>query len=118
MNVAQAIVCGGIRLYRAVMSPLLHAVLGPGCGCRFTPTCSEYALDAVRQYGAARGGWLAVRRVCRCHPWGKAGWDPVPPKPTGAPTSPLPLLPAPNEMNGGPAALEKAAGLLNCTRKI
>lgn len=72
-------VCGGIRLYRAVVSPLLHAVLGPGCGCRFSPTCSEYAQAAVAQHGALRGGWLALRRVCRCHPWGGAGVDPVPP---------------------------------------
>jgi putative membrane protein insertion efficiency factor len=71
--------CGAIRLYRAVVSPLLHGVLGPGCGCRFSPTCSEYALEAVRRHGAVRGGWLAVRRVCRCHPWGGAGLDPVPP---------------------------------------
>ncbi|WP_419551348.1 membrane protein insertion efficiency factor YidD [Candidatus Poriferisodalis sp.] len=46
--------------------------------CRFDPTCSQFALDAVRAWGAVRGGWLATRRVCRCHPWGGWGYDPVP----------------------------------------
>jgi putative membrane protein insertion efficiency factor len=47
--------------------------------CRFQPTCSAYALDALEQHGAARGTWLTTRRLCRCHPWGGHGWDPVPP---------------------------------------
>lgn len=46
--------------------------------CRFVPTCSNYALDALERHGARRGGWLTVRRLCRCHPWGRTGWDPVP----------------------------------------
>ncbi|WP_419907926.1 membrane protein insertion efficiency factor YidD [Candidatus Poriferisodalis sp.] len=46
--------------------------------CRFDPTCSQYALDALRTWGALRGGWLAIRRICRCHPWGGWGYDPVP----------------------------------------
>jgi putative membrane protein insertion efficiency factor len=46
--------------------------------CRYVPTCSTYALDAVEQHGALRGGWLAVRRISRCHPWGGHGFDPVP----------------------------------------
>lgn len=46
--------------------------------CRFVPTCSNYALEAVESHGAARGSWLAARRICRCHPWGPSGWDPVP----------------------------------------
>ena len=46
--------------------------------CRFTPSCSDYALDALSAYGATRGGWLTVRRLARCHPWGGHGWDPVP----------------------------------------
>ncbi|MEZ5181105.1 MAG: membrane protein insertion efficiency factor YidD [Acidimicrobiales bacterium] len=46
--------------------------------CRFTPTCSSYALEAIERHGAARGSWLAVRRLGRCHPWGGHGWDPVP----------------------------------------
>ena len=46
--------------------------------CRFAPTCSQYALEAVQRHGTGRGGWLAVKRVCRCHPWGGVGADPVP----------------------------------------
>lgn len=47
--------------------------------CRYVPSCSAYALEALRLHGAARGGWLACRRICRCHPWGGHGFDPVPP---------------------------------------
>jgi uncharacterized protein len=46
--------------------------------CRFVPTCSNYAIDAITAHGAGRGSWLAVRRIGRCHPWGRSGWDPVP----------------------------------------
>lgn len=46
--------------------------------CRFDPSCSSYALDAVAHHGAARGSWLTIRRLLRCHPWGSSGWDPVP----------------------------------------
>jgi len=55
-------------------------LLSPWCGrqCRFTPTCSQYAIDALERHGAARGSWLAFRRVLRCHPWGGGGFDPVP----------------------------------------
>lgn len=62
-----------IALYRRVVSPLL------GPHCRFAPTCSEYAAEAIRTHGAVRGGWLAVRRVTRCHPWSAGGVDRVPP---------------------------------------
>lgn len=68
---------GVIRLYRKVVSPLTPP------SCRFTPTCSAYAEEAVRRYGAARGGWLALRRLLRCHPFGGSGYDPVPGKSTG-----------------------------------
>ena len=61
-----------IRFYRASLSPL-H----PAC-CRFTPTCSQYAMEAVEKYGAVRGGYLALRRILRCHPFHKGGYDPVP----------------------------------------
>ncbi|HSA12182.1 MAG TPA: membrane protein insertion efficiency factor YidD [Candidatus Paceibacterota bacterium] len=57
-------------------------MFGPAGRCRFTPSCSEYAIDALRRHGAVAGTWLAVRRVARCHPWGGCGDDPVPePKP-------------------------------------
>lgn len=61
-----------VRLYKALLSPLLPPA------CRFHPTCSAYAEEAVRRHGALRGGALAVRRVLRCHPWNPGGIDPVP----------------------------------------
>ena len=62
-----------IRLYRKGISPYTPP------SCRFIPTCSEYALQAVEKYGAIKGGFLALRRICRCHPWSKRGpFDPVP----------------------------------------
>lgn len=61
-----------IRAYRATLSPLLPP------SCRYEPTCSQYALEAIEKYGAAKGGWLAVRRVLRCHPFARGGYDPVP----------------------------------------
>lgn len=64
------------RVYKAVVSPVLHA-LGPG-RCVYLPTCSEYAYTAVNRFGMVRGSWLAVGRLARCHPWSKGGFDPVP----------------------------------------
>ena len=61
-----------IHFYRLVISPLL------GANCRFQPTCSSYALEALKRHGALRGGWLALRRVLRCRPGGGSGYDPVP----------------------------------------
>jgi uncharacterized protein len=61
-----------IRFYRKGISPLKPPV------CRFTPTCSQYGLEAVERYGAARGGWLLVKRLARCQPFSKGGYDPVP----------------------------------------
>ena len=61
-----------VRAYRVVLSPWI------GNGCRYQPTCSVYALDALERHGAAKGGYLMVHRICRCHPWGGHGYDPVP----------------------------------------
>jgi putative membrane protein insertion efficiency factor len=61
-----------IRAYRFLLSPML------GSNCRYHPSCSAYALEAIERHGAARGGWLSVKRICRCHPWGAHGYDPVP----------------------------------------
>jgi putative membrane protein insertion efficiency factor len=65
----------GVGLYRRFLSPLKPPV------CRFIPTCSAYAQEALLRHGALRGGWLTTRRICRCHPWGGDGYDPVPPAP-------------------------------------
>jgi conserved hypothetical protein YidD len=67
-----------IRIYQITLSPLLAAIGGPGSGCRFQPTCSEYFLQAVETHGALRGSWLGLKRIGRCHPWGGCGHDPVP----------------------------------------
>ena len=67
-----------LRLYQLLVSPALHALLPAASGCRFTPTCSQYAIEALRAHGAWRGLWLAARRLARCHPWGGHGYDPVP----------------------------------------
>ncbi len=61
-----------VRAYRLFLSPLL------GQNCRYTPTCSAYALEALERHGALKGGWLAARRLARCHPWGGSGVDDVP----------------------------------------
>ncbi|MBM3882938.1 MAG: membrane protein insertion efficiency factor YidD [Verrucomicrobia bacterium] len=76
---AQVILLAGLRVYRWVLSPLKAVVFGPLGRCRFTPSCSAYAAEAIREHGAARGSWLALRRLGRCHPWGDCGADPVPP---------------------------------------
>nr|WP_295660682.1 membrane protein insertion efficiency factor YidD [Polymorphobacter sp.] len=61
-----------IRAYKLVLSPLMPP------SCRFQPTCSTYAIQAIERYGPAKGVWLGTKRICRCHPWGGSGYDPVP----------------------------------------
>ena len=61
-----------LKLYRLAISPFL------GRNCRFHPSCSVYAIEAVERHGALKGGWLGVRRILRCHPWNPGGYDPVP----------------------------------------
>ncbi|MFO1477698.1 MAG: membrane protein insertion efficiency factor YidD [Verrucomicrobiota bacterium] len=69
-----------IRIYRWTVSPALATLFGPYSRCRFTPSCSDYAAQAIRIHGALHGSDLAARRLCRCHPWGGCGYDPVPPE--------------------------------------
>lgn len=61
-----------IRLYQQAISPYI------GPACRYNPTCSAYGVEAIRKYGPFKGGWLALKRILRCHPWGRSGYDPVP----------------------------------------
>ena len=71
MNLPRALLIKIIRLYQAVTVRRLPV-------CRFDPTCSSYAIEAVSQHGASKGAWYAMRRIARCHPWGCWGYDPVP----------------------------------------
>jgi putative membrane protein insertion efficiency factor len=76
---ARRVLCFVIQLYRLTLSPALVFLFGPQTGCRFTPTCSQYAIEAIQEHGSFTGGILAVKRICRCHPYGACGHDPVPP---------------------------------------
>jgi putative membrane protein insertion efficiency factor len=78
MNLPQHILILAIRVYRWTISPAQIFLFGANAGCRFTPTCSEYAIEAVRARGAISGSGLAAKRICRCHPFGGCGHDPVP----------------------------------------
>lgn len=71
-KIACHLVVAMIRAYQFAIRPLLIG------SCRFVPSCSEYAIEAVRKYGALRGTWLGIRRIARCHPFGRGGYDPVP----------------------------------------
>ena len=71
-GLARALLKAPVHAYRWTLKPLM------GNSCRHLPTCSEYALQAIDANGAWRGGWLAISRICRCQPWGSAGYDPVP----------------------------------------
>jgi len=73
----RALLIGIVRLWQIVLRPVL------GNNCRFHPSCSDYALEAIREYGAVQGGWMAFRRILRCNPWHPGGDDPVPPRDGG-----------------------------------
>jgi putative membrane protein insertion efficiency factor len=77
MNALGALMRGIIKLYQWTLSPLL------GPACRYTPSCSHYAAEAIAVHGPLKGAWLGLKRIGRCHPWGGAGHDPVPPQHTG-----------------------------------
>jgi uncharacterized protein len=70
-NITKFVTLQLLRAYKWAISPLLPP------GCRYVPTCSEYAMEAVERYGALRGGWLAFVRILRCHPFARSGYDPV-----------------------------------------
>ena len=71
-RIAIAPFVGLVRLYQLCISPLTPAA------CRFTPTCSQYAVEALKKHGLIKGGWLTIKRIARCHPWGGSGYDPIP----------------------------------------
>lgn len=68
---ARGLAIGLVKFYQGAISPLSTAA------CRYHPTCSQYAVEAINKYGALKGGWLALKRISRCHPWGGSGYDPV-----------------------------------------
>ena len=70
--IARSFIFGLVKMYQWLISPILP------CSCRYLPTCSEYALEAVRRYGVLGGTWIAIKRILKCHPWGGMGHDPVP----------------------------------------
>ncbi|MEG1580087.1 MAG: membrane protein insertion efficiency factor YidD [Bacteroidaceae bacterium] len=71
-RLASVVLISFIKVYRTAISPYTPA------SCRFTPTCSQYALEAIRKHGPLKGLYLSIRRILRCHPWGGSGYDPVP----------------------------------------
>ncbi len=78
MTLLRHVLVLAVRCYQWTLSPLKNVLLGPMARCRFEPSCSEYAAQALRRHGVIRGSWLAIRRLARCHPWGGCGHDPVP----------------------------------------
>jgi putative membrane protein insertion efficiency factor len=80
VRIPAMVLVGLVMVYRWFLSPLKIAIFGPGARCRFEPSCSAYAVEALRRHGFFYGVWLAGRRLSRCHPWGAWGPDPVPEK--------------------------------------
>lgn len=80
MKAIQFILIVAITLYRWTFSPAKAFLFGPLGRCRFTPSCSAFAMEAIGSHGPVAGGWLSIKRICRCHPWGGCGHDPVPAK--------------------------------------
>jgi putative membrane protein insertion efficiency factor len=78
-----------IRLYQYTLSPLLRLLCGPDGGCRFTPSCSAYFLEAIETHGVCSGTWLGLKRLGRCQPWGGCGYDPVPSRETSGVEHPV-----------------------------
>ncbi|MFQ6017322.1 MAG: membrane protein insertion efficiency factor YidD [Kiloniellaceae bacterium] len=72
MKLVRHILIGFVRVYQLALSPVLPM------SCRYLPSCSQYACEALARHGVLRGGWLAIARIARCHPWGGDGYDPVP----------------------------------------
>lgn len=68
------LIIGFVRFYQIAISPWL------GKSCRYSPTCSQYMIEAIREWGPLKGGWMGLKRIGRCHPWGGDGYDPVPKK--------------------------------------
>ena len=72
MKIIANILISLIKFYKMVISPYMAP------SCRYSPTCSQYALEALKKYGLFKGGWLALKRILSCHPWGGSGYDPIP----------------------------------------
>lgn len=68
-----------IGFYQKFINPIIKAIGGPTAGCRYHPTCSRYFLEACETHGAVKGSFFGIKRICRCHPWGGCGEDPIPP---------------------------------------
>lgn len=73
----KSVVLFTITFYKNIISPLIDTIFGKGNTCRYEPTCSIYAYQAIEKYGVIKGGAMSVRRISRCHPWGGKGFDPV-----------------------------------------
>jgi len=73
-KIIASMLIGLVRFYQLAISPLYPAA------CRYTPTCSQYMIEAIREHGVLKGAWMGFKRISRCHPWGGSGYDPVPKK--------------------------------------